>query len=565
MTATTENTSLITALYCRLSQEDMLQGESNSIRNQKMILQKHAEDLGLRNIRFYIDDGFSGTDLTRPAYVQMIKDMEDGKIGTIIVKDQSRLGRDHLETDRLMELTFPSYDVRFIAVNDGVDSINGINEMSGIRNYFNDFYARDTSKKIRAVLKAKCERGECVGTTIPYGYMKNPEYNRNHNEHPLMIIDPEAAEIVRRIFQMSADGLGVIKICDTLSAEKVMNPGTYLFKKTGSRAGNPNPDNPYHWAKNTVRKMLANQVYCGDTVNFKTYSKSNKLKKRLKNDPSKVLVFQNTHEPIISRRLFEMVQKHFEGRKRPSRIGEIDKFTGILYCGDCGKRLYIHRTKTMNPSEYTFQCGGYRSRVTNCTAHCIKESVLEEIVLQNLRRITTFARDDPDEFYGAAMKRGKAEAKKQQAQLEKRKKDISEGIAKLNNILRCLYEDRVVGRITPERYDEMASGYEQELTEKKQELAVITEEQQSDNEQERIVTEFMEKAKRYVEMPELTTELLHTFINRIEVCEKPVKYSRTHGNPITIYYTFEMTGIEKAAIMFRDSENDPDSSEERNE
>ena len=190
MTATTENTGLITALYCRLSQEDMLQGESNSIRNQKMILQKHVEELGLRNIKFYIDDGFSGTDLTRPAYVQMIKDMEDGKIGTIIVKDQSRLGRDHLETDRLMELTFPSYDVRFIAVNDGVDSINGINEMSGIRNYFNDLYARDTSKKIRAVQRAKGERGERVGSTIPYGYMKNPEYNGDHRQHPLMIIDP---------------------------------------------------------------------------------------------------------------------------------------------------------------------------------------------------------------------------------------------------------------------------------------------------------------------------------------------------------------------------------------
>ena len=437
--------------------------------------------------------------------------------------------------------------------------------MSGIRNYFNDFYARDTSKKIRAVLKAKGERGECVGTTIPYGYMKNPEYNGNHNEHPLMIIDPDAAKIVRRIFQMSADGLGVIKICDTLSEEKVPSPGTYLFKKTGSRSGNPNPDSPYHWAKNTVRKMLSNQVYCGDTVNFKTYSKSNKLKKRLRNDPSKVLVFENTHEPIISRGLFDLVQKHFEGRKRPSRMGEVDKFTGIVYCGNCGKRLYIHRTKSMNPSEYTFQCGGYRSRVTNCTAHCIKESVLEKIVLQNLRRMTAFARDEPDDFYRTAVKRGRTEAKKLREQLDRRRKNISERISKLNNILRCLYEDRAIGRITLERYDEMSAGYESELAEKKQELAELCEQQQSENEQERIVEEFMEKARQYIEMPKLTPELIHTFINRIDVYEKPVKYSRTQGNPITIYYAFEMTRIEKAAIMFGNPEDDSDNSEEQDE
>ena len=562
MTASTENAGLITALYCRLSQEDMLQGESNSIRNQKMILQKHAEDLGLRNIEFYIDDGFSGTDLTRPAYVQMIKDMEEGKIGTIIVKDQSRLGRDHLETDRLMEITFPSYDVRFIAVNDGVDSINGINEMSGIRNYFNDFYARDTSKKIRAVQRAKGERGEPVGTNIPYGYMKNPEYRGNQKEQPMLIIDPETAPIIKRIFEMSANGMGGRRIGDILSAEKIEAPSVRMFRKTGSRKGNPHLDRPYHWSERTIRGILANRTYCGDTVNFRTYSKSNKLKKRLRNDPSKVLVFENTHEPIISRSLFELVQKHFEGRKRPDKHGETDKFTGYVYCGDCGKRMSIHRSNTGDPAKNGFECSGYRKRTTDCSVHYLRERILERIVLENLRRMTAFARDDPEDFYGYAMKKGRAEAKKQNELFEKRKKIISDRIAKLNNILRCMYEDRIVGRITPERYDEMSAGYESELAEKKQELISLNEQQQSENEQEKIVAEFMEKARQYIEMPELTTELLYTFIRRIEIYEKPVRYSKTHGNPIVIYYTFEMTRIEKAAIMFGVQAEESDNSEE---
>ena len=214
------------------------------------------------------------------------------------------------------------YDVRFIAVNDGVDTINGLNEMSGIRNYFNDFYAADTSKKIRAVQKAKGERGEPVSTTPPYGYIKNPEYKGNQKEAPWLIVDPEAAAVVKRIYEMCAEGKGIVKIANTLYAEKILSPGMYLFKKTGNRSGKPKPGDPYIWAERTIRQILCNQTYCGDTVNFKTYTKSNKLKKTLKNDPSKVLIFKDTHEAIISRTLFDTVQKHFEGRKRPDKFAE---------------------------------------------------------------------------------------------------------------------------------------------------------------------------------------------------------------------------------------------------
>ena len=549
MKTTEYNNNLITALYCRLSQEDLLAGESNSITNQKLILSKHAEQLGLRNCKFYIDDGYSGTNNTRPAYVQMKKDMEAGLIGTIIVKDQSRLGRDHLETDAMMELVFPQYDVRFIAVNDGVDTINGLNEMSGIRNYFNDFYAADTSKKIRAVQKAKGERGEPVSATVPYGYLKNPEYKGNQKEHPWLIVDPEAAPIVRRIFEMNASGVGIRRICDQFEEEQILSPSVYLFRKTGRKSGNPNLTRPYHWGQTSVRKMLSNQIYCGDTVNFKTYSKSNKLKKRLKNDSSKVLIFKDTHEPIVDRTLFETVQKYFAGRKRPDKMGEMDKFAGYLYCGDCGKRMYLHRGKTIRPENNTFQCGGYQKSKHNCTVHSIKEIVMETIVLENLKKVTSFARSEPEKFYELATKRGKAEALKIEKNAEKEKATAEARIQKIDSIIRCLYEDRVVGRISPDRYDEMAAGYEKELADLKQKQAELAQDLLQYSKQEQAITDFIEKAKEYVEMPKLTAELLHTFIQRVDVYEKPTKYSRTEGNPVMIYYKYQMTTSEQWQIL----------------
>ncbi len=528
----TEN--LLTGLYARLSQEDLLQGESNSIRNQKMILQKYADDHGFRNSKFYVDDGYSGANFDRPGFKEMMSDIQAGKVGTVIVKDQSRLGRDYLQTGMLMEITFPQYDVRFIAINDGVDSDNGISDFSGIKNYFNDFYARDTSRKIRAVIKAKGERGERISTATPYGYMRDPE-------HPKKLTpDPETAPVVRRIFDMYANGIGIVKICDTLSAEKIICPGSYLFQRTGDRSGRPNLDRPYHWAQTTVRSILSNREYTGDTVNFKTYTKSNKLKKRLKNDPENILIFENTHEAIVDRKTFDLVQKHFAGRKRPDKQGEMDKFAGYVFCGDCGKRLYLHRASTIKPENSAFQCAGFQTRTTDCTAHYIRESVLENIVLTNLKKMTAFAREKPDEFYAMAMQNGEAEAKKFYDTVTRQRAQIQARVKDLDNIIRCLYEDRVCGRITLERYDTMASGYEQEQAELKQELESITAQIDEMDLREQYVREFMENARAYIEMPKLTPELLRTFIRSIEVYEKEVKYSRTCGNTIVIHYTFQM-------------------------
>ena len=527
----TENTNrdLITALYCRLSQEDERLGESLSIENQRLMLKKYAEEHRFPNIQFYVDDGFSGADFNRPSFKRMMLDVECGKDGIVIVKDQSRLGRDYLQTGMLMEITFPQYDVRFIAINDGVDSENGVSDFSGIKNYFNDFYARDTSRKIRAVQRAKGERGERVGTTIPYGYMKNPDNPKQ------FIPNPETAPVVKRIFEMYASGIGIVKICDRLPREQIVSPSVYAFKTTGSKSGNPDLTRPYHWAQTTVRKMLANQEYVGDTVNFKTYSKSNKLKKRLKNDPENILIFRDTHEAIIDRKTFELVQKHFAGRKRPDKQGEMDKYAGYLFCGECGNRLYLHRGK-----ENVFACAGHKKRTTDCTMHYIRESVLDQIVLHNLKTVTAYAREQPEEFYAMAAQNGEAEAKKFYATAEREKAQIKKRIKELDNIIRCLYEDRVTGRITPERYDVMAGGYEQEQAELRQELTTITEHIGEIDMREKCIQEFMNKAKEYIEMPKLTPELLRVFIRRIEVYEKPEKYSRTCGNPIVIHYAFQL-------------------------
>ena len=542
------NNELITALYCRLSQEDAREGESLSIENQKLMLKEYADRNGFRNCQYYIDDGFSGVNKNRPEYVHMLKDVENGLVGTVIVKDQSRLGRDHLETDKLMEIVFPAYDVRFIAVTDGVDSANGFNEMSGIKNYFNDFYARDTSKKIRAVFKAKGERGERVGTSIPYGYMKNPDNTKQ------LIPDPVAAPVVRKIYELCADGKGTRAICRYLEEHEIESPGVYEFHIKGTKSKHPDLERPYLWTQSTVRDMLSNRVYCGDTVNFQTYSKSNKLKKRIKNDPENILIFENTHEAIISRELFNLVQKHYEGRKRPDIQGNTDKYAGYLYCADCGMKLYLHRGKHIKPEHNFYECGGYQTKGGSyCSIHHIKARVLDVIVLSQLREMTAYARENPQEFYAMAMQDGEREAQKLRKESEQKKSKLEKRNKELDNIIRCLYEDRVSGRITPERYDSLAAGYEKEQSELKAELSTLSNQLDNMSLQEKYVLDFIEKAKANIELKEVTPELLRAFISRIEVYEKPEKYSRTCGNTILIRYTFQTT--HEPAPILKPSEN----------
>ncbi len=310
----------------------------------------------------------------------------------------------------------------------------------------------------------------------------------------------------------------------------------YEFRKTGSRSGNPNPDKPYHWAQATVRKMLLNRVYCGDTVNFKTYTKSNKLKKRLNNSPENILFFEDTHEPIVDRMTFDLVQKHFEGRKRPDKRGEMDMFAGYLYCADCGARMYLRRGEINN-----YSCSGHSKRGTDCTsAHYIRATEVERVVLSALRHVTSFAREQSDKFYKQAMQRGEEESKRLLRDTQKQQNELNARVKQLDNIIATLYEDRAIGRITPERYDQLSTKYEQEQADIKAKLEQMTAKNESQKLRESSVKRFIQDAWRFIEMPKLTPELLRTFIKRIEVHEKEQKFSRSCGNRLDIYFTFSI-------------------------
>ena len=354
------------------------------------------------------------------------------------------------------------------------------------------------------------------------------------------IPDSETAPVVKEIFDLYASGIGIRRICHQLAEREVICPSVYAFKKTGNRSGHPDLNNPYHWIQSTVRDMLSNRFYVSDTVNFKTYSKSNKLKKRINNSPENILIFENTHEAIVDRKVFDLVQKHFEGRKRPDYQGEIDKYSGYLYCGDCGKRLYLHRSKSFPAEKNFYQCGGYQSGTVKCTVHNIKEQVLDTIVLTQLKSMIALAGNHSDEFYAMATEKGKSEAEKYYATAEKEKSQVTTRLHELDNIIRCLYEDRVIGRITPKRYDFLASGYEEEQAQIRSKLNVLNGKINEIDLQEKYVKDFIAKAKEYINIEKLTPEILRAFIKRIDVYEKEVRYSRTCGNTIVIQYTFQL-------------------------
>ena len=469
----------------------------------------------------------------RPAFQEMISDMEDGQIQTIITKDLSRLGRDYLKTGTYIELIFPQNNVRYIAINDGVDSDKSLDEFVGLRNYFNDFYARDISKKIRAAQKAKAERGERLASNPPYGYMKNPD---NPKE---IIPNPETAPVVKKIFELYASGTGARKICAILQDKKIVTPSVYTFQKTGSMMAHPNLAMPYAWHQTTIRQILSNQDYIGNTVNHKTWTKSNKLKKVLRTPKENLLIFENTHEPIIEKHLFETVQKHFEGRKKPSPTGEMDKYAGYLYCADCGSRLYLHRHQ-QETTKNDFFCGGYQTfGKTYCSAHYIREKVLDAIVLESIRRILRFAKEETDAFYQMAAEKGEKEAEKQYQTMKTEITQKELRISEIDTIIQCLYEDRTSGRITAERYEMLSGKYENEQKNLKGELENLKIKVGDTEMKEKFIQDFLDKARKYTDVTEVTPEILHQFVRKIYVHEKRQKYSRTEGNLIEIEYTFE--------------------------
>ena len=519
-----------TALYCRLSQDDGIEGDSNSIQNQKAILQKFAEDHHFPSPCFYVDDGFSGGNFQRPAFQQMISDMENGEIGIIVTKDLSRLGRNQLHTGLYIEERFPMFGVRYIAINDNVDTDSSeSNDLMPFKNLFNEWFIRDTSRKIRAVLKAKAERGERLGSRAPYGYRKAPDTKK-------LIVDEEAAAIVRRIFAMCASGSGPSQIARILKKEQILTPTMYAYTKYGITHMGLDTQRPYHWSGDTVADMLENEIYLGNTVNMKHSSRSYKDKRRVEHPREECMVFENTHPALITREVWDIVQRVRKNKRRLTKMEEQNKYSGLVFCADCGSNMVLHRAHTMSASYNHFTCRTYKKDWEACTGHYIRECVLDEVVLEDLRRVTAMARERPEEFAAYIGSRQSAEIQREIRRQEKELAAMRKRKAELDAIFKKLYEDSVLSRITTEQFQMLSSSY----TEEQNQIAAGIPQKEADIQRLRETVSgtdgFLDKAKRYMDITELTPELLRLFIEKIVVHEKEVKWSKHAPQTVEIYY-----------------------------
>ena len=520
-----------TALYCRLSQDDGLEGDSNSIQNQKNILQKFAEDHHFPNPCFHVDDGFSGGNFQRPAFQQMISDMENGEIGIIVTKDLSRLGRNQLHTGLYIEERFPMFGVRYIAINDNVDTDSSeSNDLMTFKNLFNEWFIRDTSRKIRAVLKAKAERGERLGTRAPYGYIKDPETKK-------LAVDDEAAAIVRRIFAMCASGNGPSQIARILKKEQVLTPTMYAYTRYGMNHTCLDTAHPYNWSDSAIANLLENEIYLGNTVNMKYSTKSYKDKRRVEHSREECLVFKDTHPVLITQEVWDIVQRVRKNRRRPTKMEEQNKYSGLVFCADCGSNMVLHRARTMSASYNHFTCRTYKKDGESCTGHYIRECVLDEVVLEDLRRVTAMARERPEEFAAYIGSRQSAEIQREIRRQEKELAAMRKRKAELDAIFKKLYEDSVLSRITTEQFQMLSSSY----TEEQNQIAAGIPQKEADIIQRLRETVsgtdgFLDKAKRYMDITELTPELLRLFIEKIVVHKKEVKWSKHAPQTVEIYY-----------------------------
>ena len=518
----------ITALYPRLSRDDEQQGESNSISNQKRILETYARERGFTNLRWYTDDGWSGTDFQRPGFQAMLADIEAGKVGCVIVKDMSRLGRNYLQVGLYTEMLFPQKGVRFIAINDGVDSAQGENDFTALRNLFNEWMVKDTSKKIRAVKKAKGMSGKPITSRPPYGYLMGED------EH--FIVDEETAPVVRQIYQLCLAGNGPTKIARMLSEQGIPTPGTLDYIRTGNtRRYHPGYENK--WAANTVAHILEYREYTGCIVNFKTTMQSYKVHKIVYNPEEEYAIFENAHEPIIDRDTWERVQELRKQRKRPNRYDEMGLFSGILFCADCGSVLYQQRYQTEKRKQDCYICGNYKRRTTDCTAHFIRTDLLTAGVTANLQKVTAYAAKHEARFVKLLVQQNEDGGKKKNAARRKEMSAAEKRIAELSSIFKRLYEDSVSGRISDERFTELSADYEAEQKTLKARLAELQAELGKTQEATVNAERFMKIVRKYTSFEELTPTLLREFVEKIVVHEaEEIDGKRTQA--IDIYYSF---------------------------
>ena len=498
-------------LYERLSRDDNLEGESYSIGNQKKLLAKVAKEKGYTNLVHFLDDGISGVTMDRPGFVEMIRQLEQGKAAAVFVKDLSRLGRNYIEVGRLTEEFFPDHDIRLVAVSDNIDTAEGENELAPIRNLFNEWYARDISKKRRISNKIKGNAGEPMGQP-PYGYIKDP------NDPKHWIVDDEAAQVVRRVYSMTLEGFGTEQIAAQLEKDDVLTPRAYWLTKGIKRPGKGKQQPPTKWNSSTITKILSLQEYCGDILNFKTYSKSYKNKKRIDNDRENWVVFQDVHEAIIERAVYEQVQqKRGKIRKRRTNNGEHNMFSGLLVCADCGSNLHFHFNQG-NPEIKYFNCSNYKGNRGTCTStHYVRVDFLEEVVLGEIRRLTKFASLYEDEFVKAVIGHSKQAEQTDRKLKEKELRTLLARDEELDGLFERIYEDNVSGKLSDDRFAKMSRRYEDEQKELSEKIKKLRSEIEKQSSRSMTTDMFIGLVRKYTRARKLTPRMLNELVEKIEV------------------------------------------------
>ena len=517
----------ITALYCRLSRDDEQEGTSGSIKNQQSILEKYAKDNGFKNTRVFVDDGWSGTTFARPAFTEIMELAEKGMIGTLIVKDHSRLGRNRLVVGQLLEEGFDSLGVRYIAIMDNIDTAKGISDLVPMQDLFNEWHAKNTSQKVRNVFKNKGMSGVPLTTNPPFGYMKNPDNTKE------WIVDEEAAKTVRQIFTLCVEGLGPTQIAKRLKAAKVPTPTEYWIS-IGRNCSKP-PAVPYNWCADTVANILSKQEYCGDTVNFRSTTKSFKNKIKIERPQEEWKIFPNTHPAIIDREVFELVQELRQHRRRPTKSGIVSWFSGLLYCADCEEKLYYSVTNNYKREQAYFFCSSFRKNSDECSAHYIREKVVMENVLESMRRILLNVQAFEKEFARKQMECYSEDKKRELAEKRRELNKAKKRITEIDGLIQKLYEDNAIGKISDERYATLSISYEEEQRGLKAALPDMETYLETETDKTESLQRFIDKVKRITEIKELTAELVHEFIDKI-VVHAPRYLDGKRVQLIDIYY-----------------------------
>lgn len=518
------------ALYCRLSRDDNMDSESNSIQNQRKILQKAANDKGYTDTIFFVDDGITGTTMKRPGFQKMLTAIEAWYISAVFVKDLSRLGRNYIEVGKLTEEFFPLHDIRLVAVSDGVDSDEGEDDFTPFKNIMNEYYAKDISKKRRIVNKMKGNAGVPLSPP-PYGYIKNPDDPR------FWVVEPEAAEVVRRIYRMALEGYGLAETAAQLAADGVVNPTYYWRSRGTSRGGSKSTVEPTKWGHTTVKKILTLQEYCGDVINFKSYSKSYKMKKRIENPEENRAIFLNVHEAIIDRQTWEKVQALQKGtrRKKPTVTQEPSVFSGLLKCPECGGNLNFHFNQNNHDIKF-FSCQNHNSGYRKCSkTHYIRLDFLEQVVLYEVKRLACFASEYENDFIKAMIGRSAKVAENTALRKQRELDALTARDRELDMLFERLYEDNVAGKIDDARFAKMSKRYEQEQGENAKKIKALRLELKKDESKRMDIDDFLETVRRYTDATTITKRMVAELIDHIEVYHAE-KQDGVTNQRVVIYY-----------------------------